>query len=209
MKKMPMVLAGMFIAITLVRVAALAAEGFQAGALGWLFSAGLGAGIFISSYYSRVSATGKDGEEDRRSKQTRDMALISMILFVAVDGYFNIMEVQRSLQDETLRIAAVLYGAFPTLAAALLGGLQGRVDRLPHPPQKASVSFALRAWIVSQLRIDAGQPQECAQPAASLRAEPQVAAFPEPRYRCECGYTTDVQQAFAAHARKHRRREMK
>jgi hypothetical protein len=136
LRKSPMILSGVFIFITLTRVAELADSGFQAGVLGWVFSIAMGVSVFVSSYYMRVAMIRKGGEEDRRSKLLRRTAAVAMVFFVVIDGVFNVVEVMRSLDDSALYYPALIYGAFPTVAAALLGSLQGYVDRIPMPPPR-------------------------------------------------------------------------
>lgn len=152
MKRLPLILAAVFIAITLTRVASLVEHGFSSGLLGWAFSFGLGVAVFVTSYFMRVAAaSSKTGMEDKRSRNTRAISAIALVFFVLVDGYFNVVEVLRSLTDQSLYVAALLYGAFPTVAAALLGVLQGYVDRLPSPPTKYNIMVAVRAWITNRI----------------------------------------------------------
>lgn len=198
MRKLPTILAGLFLAITLTRVAALAAEGMKAGVLGWLFSIGLGAGVFTAAYFTRVSALDRNGNEDRRSRQVRRVAGIALIFFVAADGFFNLIEVLRSVNDPTLTIASWIYGLFPTIAAAIFGSLQGYVDRLPKPPQKYSIGVAARAWVVGLF------PQPPAEPEVLPAVIPQTAKEPAKvtaAYVCSCGYSTSNQRSYAAHRR--------
>jgi len=157
----------LFISITLARVAALADVGFRAGWLGWIFSIGLGIGVFTSAYYMRVSAVSKDGTEMKRSRDARIASMVSLAFFVIVDGIFNVIEVLRSLTDQRLLFAAWVYGVFPTVAAGLLGILQGYLDRLPQPPkqQKYNIAGAISAWVVSwvnkkQADIESSLPPE-------------------------------------------------
>ena len=59
MKRLPIILVGVFLAITLARVAAFASNQMHAGALGWLFAAGLGVAVYASSYWTRTAITRK------------------------------------------------------------------------------------------------------------------------------------------------------
>jgi hypothetical protein len=204
MRKLPTILAGLFIAITLARVASFSAEAMQAGVLGWIFSIGLGLSVYASAYWTRVSASSRDGNEDRRSRSTRVMAWIALVLFAVADGFFNLAEVLRTVTDSNLRNAAILYGAFPTLAAALLGALQGYVDRLPVAPQRNNIPAALRAYAVGKLRIPVDAPQL----ASVATVEPQLPAkhTEQQPYKCgDCGRTFAKQNSLAAHARVHAR----
>lgn len=130
MRKIPQLLALLFLVITLSRVASLAAYGLGAGPLGWAFSIGLGAGVFTSAYWTRTD-------------QVRRKALGALIFFVLTDLTFNAAEVYRHMlaagtwRDPVLRVAAVVYAGFPTVAASLLGWLQGAIDRLPPLPARS------------------------------------------------------------------------
>lgn len=152
MKKLPLILAGGFLFITLARVAAFSANSMQAGFLGWIFATGLGLAVFVSAYFTRVSVTDKSGAEARRSRYARIIATVNLVLFVVVDGFFNLAEVLLNVTDPNLQVAAWTYGIFPTVAAALLGALQGAVDRLPTPPRRESFASEFRKRIGNLLR---------------------------------------------------------
>ena len=199
MRKLPQVLAVLFLAITLSRVASLAGNGLGAGLLGWFFSAGLGAGVFISAYWLRVEAL-------------RRKALTALAFFLLCDLVFNAAEVYRHMlasgawSDGILRVAGIIYACFPTLAAALLGWLQGGIDRLPPTPARRTaliprIRVAAAAW------FDTTFPQAAPQPAAEAQADAQAAPQTAPRallatrsYEC-CGRSFPSQQSFAAHRR--------
>lgn len=160
MRKTPTILAVLFILITLTRVGQFSAERMQAGLLGWLFSIGLGAGVFFTAYWTREHVTVKqagDGEQkrDRRSILVQRWAWAGLIFFSLVDGLFNMAEVWLAVNPVTalVGVATGIYGIFPTVAAGLLGVLQGFIDRLPKPPvnERVSVSFALRRWMVARV----------------------------------------------------------
>ena len=210
MKRLPTLLAIVFVIITLFRVAQFSGEAMKAGYLGWLFSIGLGASVFATAYWTRVSAVGRNGEEDPRSKRARTTAWISLVLFVCADGAFNLWEVQRSVTDTKLQTAAAIYGLFPTLAVALLGALQGFVDRIPTPPRpqrKTGLRIVIVDWINHTLNGTQDTPQvfRPAQPPISL---PQPAAHVDPipfdlDFTCaDCGRKFEKQQGLAAHMRR-------
>jgi hypothetical protein len=208
MRKLPTILAGLFIAITLARVASFSAEAMQAGVLGWIFSIGLGLSVYASAYWTRVSASSRDGSEDKRSRATRIAAWASLILFATADGFFNLAEVLRTVTDSNLRNAAYLYGMFPTLAAALLGALQGYVDRLPVAPQRNNIPAALRAYAVGKLKIPVDAPQL----TEVANAQPQLPAkhTEQQPYKCvDCERTFAKQNSLAAHMRVHAREARK
>jgi len=143
---MPFVLAGVFIAITLTRVASLTAGIMGAGWLGWLFAAGLGFGVLLYAYWLR-------------SKTLGGRAKVGLLFLVLVDGGFNLAEVYRHMiaqgtwNDGLLKAAGITYGIFPTLACLLLGWLAGGI-RFCHPCQcdalrccHASDYGLRRSWI--------------------------------------------------------------
>jgi len=152
MRKAPTLLAAVFLAIQIARVGQFSADAMRAGILGWLFSVALALAVFASSYWTRLSATRGD-VEDRRSQAVRRAAYICLGFFVCVDGWFNLAEVLRQVVDPALRVSAVIYGLFPTLAAGLLGWLQGNVDRLPSPPvsNRVNVIASARRAIVGAI----------------------------------------------------------
>jgi hypothetical protein len=119
-RRLPLALSAMFLAITLARVANLAAGPLHAGVLGWLYAVGLGLAVYTAAFWTRTATT-------RRS------AAITLAFFVLVDCYMNLVDVLRVADMSTtwLLIAAWAYGLFPTLAVGLLGLLQAQISRLP------------------------------------------------------------------------------
>lgn len=142
MRRIPFALAGLFVALTLTRVAWFASDALHAGPLGYLFSVGMGAAVYASSYWTRTQTT-------------RRAALVSLALFVASDGYFNLTEVVRSIEwysvGPMVQIAAVVYGLFPTCAAALLGWLQSSINRLPPVAHKQGQIGQMRTILVQRV----------------------------------------------------------
>jgi hypothetical protein len=191
-RKLPTVVAAAFLAIQLQRVADFVAHGLNGGpVLGWAFAVGLALAVFTSGYWTRQSVTRADGKEDQRDVQARVSAWISLIIFVALDGTFNLAETLRVLVDQSLRWAAVIYGVSPTIAAAGLGMLQGRIDRLPVPPRKSRVGGVLNAALDSIERMLAqGNPaalpdvagneigKDASKPGKKSKVAPQVARKP-------------------------------
>ncbi len=127
MRRFPTIIAFVFISLTLSRVADYVDAKFHAGSWSWVFSAGMALAIFISSYYTRKTVK----EEKTTNRNRRWAAWISLVFFVAADGYFNLAEVLRAAEVMTGWLAAGpwIYGAFPTGAAVLMGILQGYLDR--------------------------------------------------------------------------------
>lgn len=188
MRKAPMTIAALFLGITLFRVAAYSAEAMKAGIiLGTLFSAGLGLSVFVSAYHARVHGVDRNGEETRQSIAARKTAFSALVLFAIADGLFNLWEVQRNVTDPNLATGVYIYGLFPTAAAALLGFVQGKVDKLPMPPIKQKharftastvvVAFLSRALRIDVKTLEAVQQQE---EAAALIAAAPVAVLEAP-----------------------------
>jgi hypothetical protein len=184
-RKLPTLVAAAFLAIQLQRVADFVAAGLNAGPfLGWAFAVGLAAAVFVSSYWTRQSITRKDGEEDKRDQQARSVARSSLIVFVLLDGSFNLAETLRVLADQSLFWFAVIYGVSPTVAAAWLGTLQGRIDRLPVPPRKSRVGGLLDsvvAAIENVLAVESpvsGEQVAGNEPEKPRKTLPQVARKP-------------------------------
>jgi hypothetical protein len=201
MRRLPTILAGTFIAITLARVAALAQGPLGAGFLGWLFAVGLGAGVYTASYWLKVSDV-----------NTQRAALAALGFFVIADLVFNGAEVYRHMlasgawADWMLRGAGAIYAVFPTLAAGLMGWLQGRVDRLPPAPmRKGAILPRIKLWFAAQL--DLATPQAAVQDSQVIEAaaQPAIAAPEAARrlrvYTCACDAEFASQQSYAAHRR--------
>jgi len=199
MRRMPFVLAGVFIAITLTRVASLTAGIMGAGYLGWFFAAGLGFGVLLYAYWLR-------------SKALYGRARIGLLFLVLVDGGFNLAEVYRHMiaqgtwNDGLLKAAGITYGVFPTLACLLLGWLAGGIALLPPSPMgRTAVLPRIRLWIAAQL--DSALPQDGADATQRQGELPQGNAIPvqlpQPakQYVCPCGRTFALPQAYSAHVR--------
>jgi hypothetical protein len=195
MRKSPTILAMIFILITLVRVAEFSDRRMQAGLLGWLFSIALGAGVYFFAWFTREHISKAEGT-DKRSVTVQRWSWGGLAFFVVVDGIFNGAEVWLSVNPQTtlMIVTTVIYGVFPTLAAAALGALQGHVDRLPvPPPSKNAVIPAIRRLIASKINGLITEPPV-------VTSEPQRKEIKVFRYYCErCGFGTDVQREWAGH----------
>jgi hypothetical protein len=182
MRKLPMILSAVFLAIQLSRVADFVAVGLSAGQfLGWMFAIGIGVGVFVSSYWTRQSINRADEKEDKRDKRARGAAWMSLIMFILLDGTFNLAETLRVLVDQSLRLYAIIYGVSPTIIAAALGSLQGRIDRLPVPPRKSrtgSILDAITAAIEGALAPARGEQVASNEPVKTRKPLPQVARKP-------------------------------
>jgi hypothetical protein len=186
-----------FIGITLTRVAVLASGPLGAGWLGWLFAVGLGAGVYLAAYWMKVADAG-----------TRTAASVTLAFFVLADLAFNNAEVYRHMADAgtwgdwMLRVAGLVYASFPTLAAALLGWLQGRVDRLPPAPMRKGAIFPrIKLWIAAQIDSQIPQSPQILGAAGAPALDAPEAARSLRVYECACGRTFVKQTSFAAHKR--------
>lgn len=136
MRNNPSRLAIFFVLITITRVATFAVFGLQIGWMGYAFAIGLAAGVYITAYFIRFD-------------ETRLPAVVGLVLFLVADMWFNEFENIRTISAlalvdnsvnflswdaETIRrlmqVSALVFGAFPTIAAAVLGWLQSGAERV-------------------------------------------------------------------------------
>lgn len=203
MRKSPTILAMVFILITLVRVAEFSDTRMKAGWLGWLFSIALGAGVYFFAWFTRDHISKAEGT-DRRSLIVQRWAWGALAFFVVVDGIFNGAEVWLSVQPAgaLMVITTLIYGVFPTLAAAALGALQGHVDKLPSPPpSKYAIIPAIRKMIASRV---IGMTTEIPEVTTGVQRDTTKVY----RYWCErCRYGTDVQREWAGHCNSRQHKE--
>lgn len=200
MRRAPLLLAALFLAITLARVAAFTGETMGAGAIpGWLFAVGLGAGVFTAAFWLKVNGNG-----------LRNSAFVCLLLFVGVDLVFNLTEVYRFMDKagewERFKWQGALYGSFPTLAVFSLGWLSGWISKLPPTPaKKGSVIQRFRAGLF--VWLDGQLPSE--QPQATLLASQSTLSvtksLPEAKYHCLCGYASNNRYQYAGHKGKCRK----
>jgi hypothetical protein len=142
MRKLPQNLAMFFLAITIVRVAIFLHTGMLIGWMGIAFAIGIAAGVYVSAFYMRFA-------------QTRLAAILALPAFMAIDLWFNELEVIRMLSTANLipatanflklpaeeliwamQWAGIAFGAFPTIAACLLGWMQGGAEQIPVIKQR-------------------------------------------------------------------------
>lgn len=145
MKKAPVLLAIGFVLITFFRVKQFLDEGLDLGWLGISFAIALTCAVYSAAYFTQF-------------KETKNWAIVSLVVFGALDLWFNELEMIRSLSPEKLivegsaflalnstqitsamHISALIYGVAPTLCSALLGFLQGDVEKV--------ASLNKRGWI--------------------------------------------------------------
>lgn len=155
MRNNPSRLAMFFIAITIARVAAFAVTGLQIGWLGYALAIGLACGVYVAAYFLPFA-------------ETKWPVVFALLLFLFSDLWFNEFETIRTVSTMTLvddkanflgwdantirrmmQVSALLYGALPTLAAAVLGWLQSKAERVKVLRQrtwfgKVGLAFAAR-----------------------------------------------------------------
>jgi len=186
MKRLPLILSALFLAITLARVASFTSESMRAGVLGWVYSIGLGVAVYASAYWTRNATT-------------RKAAVISLIFFVSVDAFFNFAHVWIVADRSSLltAIGAGLYGLFPTVAVALLGWMQTSINKLPPGAKRERI---LADWLVSHLpKLPVSTDAET---VPADESEPEAEVF---RYICGvCGKSCETQNGLNAHQRKHK-----
>lgn len=189
MKRLPVLLTALFLAITLARVAGFTSQYMAAGAMGWVYSIALGVAVYASAYWTRNATT-------------RKAAIVALVFFVAIDCYFNLAHVLLSAdRSQTLTaIGAVLYGLFPTLATALLGWLQTSVNKLPPGSHPVRMGEHISEWIASKFAL----PAQTSDEKISVKGE----NVPDPviKYFCKhpgCNYVRNSQNAINAHAKIH------
>ena len=134
MRHNPQRLAFFFILITITRVAMFVALGLNVGWFGYAFAIGLAAGVYVSAYFLRF-------------KEAKWAAISTLAIFMLADLWFNEFENIRTVSTSQLisdnanfmnidantirygmQFSALVFGAFPTVAAALLGWLQASAE---------------------------------------------------------------------------------
>lgn len=128
MRKTPLFLAAFFIFVTLSRVSNFSAA-MGDKSLSIVFSIGLGAVIFISSYWSQYKGnSGASPIEKDKIKSLAHFSWVILFISVLVDGTFNLADV---LSENKVTPFTIIYGITPTLLSLLLGILQAKIDTLP------------------------------------------------------------------------------
>ena len=188
MKRFPLLLGMLFITVTIRRVAHFAGG----DALAWTFSIALAMSVYISAYLTGWATT-------------RRIAWVSLIFFASVDGFFNLAETLNwsvatgrwstsvilwgQQQLFVYRFADVLYGAFPTLAAAMLGWLAMYSEKLIA---RSGGSLLKRAWVSLESWLVADSSDGVADKSQHKPATD--------RFACEhCGASFANQPALNAH----------
>jgi len=133
-RKAPQYLTYFFIVISVKRVADYIAISLSVPYMGWPFAIGIAFGVYLGMYYQGEEKTQRAGKQ-------------AAWMFIIVDLIFNEFEIINSLSAAQLvandsnflgighqyltygnQLAALLFGAIPTLAVAFLGRLQNSAD---------------------------------------------------------------------------------
>jgi len=215
MRKLPTYLTAIILTCTVPRVADFGIVYMHAWpVIAWAFSLVIALGVWASAYFTREHVTSDDPKRRRQSDQVRRQAGAWMLLFVIVDGGFNLLDVWLALPGGSvpvLQFGALVYGAFPTVASAALGSLQGAVDRLPAGAQhKYPLLISLKSLAQRRINDALKRPAKATKPAAA--AEP-ILASSEGLFKCSrCEYKTDPadsdfiqQKRMAGHSSSHTR----
>jgi 4-amino-4-deoxy-L-arabinose transferase-like glycosyltransferase len=195
MKRLPLILSALFLAITLARVASFAQHELKAGPLGWVFSIALGVAVYASAYWTRIPST-------------RKQAAAALVLFIAIDAYMNFTHVWLSADTEQPLVAggAVLYGLFPTLAVALLGWLSGAISRLP-PGVGERNRNRLEQVFYNRIAQWAERAEQTEQAKVLEVAPPVLVEQTGNKYNCTfCTWGTDDAKSYAGHMSSHARK---
>jgi hypothetical protein len=117
------------------------------------FSLAIAWAISVSSRWTRTEREQGDAKKEQsRVTELRVSAWVSLVFFVVVDGTLNLTDVLNGSELKELDWVRWLYGLVPTIAAALLGMLQGRIDKFPVPPNPTS--FEARTKHIWKLLLD-------------------------------------------------------
>src|SRR5687768_3249784 len=117
MRRLPTILAAVFMLVQVRGLAAYAAKSMGADEFrGMAFALVLEAGVFACAYWMRQSITRKDGEHDWRDVWARVVAFVGLLAFMAVSGYLNTAKSITDLPElatDIDRTSAVLFGIAP------------------------------------------------------------------------------------------------
>lgn len=200
--------------------------GFRIGA-GWLavvFAVFLSISTFTLSYFQARTQNytiTADKDKDRKAynmqfkiselyKDVHGTATFWLVLFVLIEGLLNLAETMSHLGNtvEVLSwewFGAMVYGAFPTLAAFGFGNLQALVDRMPHGVGNASGLARIFNAFMRRMEnaLDADTNYANAYETHKTHDAPKVKrnanAYPKP---CpHCGAPQPNANAYSAHIR--------
>ena len=194
-KRLPLILSALFLAITLARVASFAQHELKAGPLGWVFSIALGVAVYASAYWTRVPTT-------------RKQAAAALALFIAIDAYFNFAHVWISTDTSVPLIVGgvILYGLFPTAAVGVLGWLSGAISRLP-PGVGERNRNRLEQVFYNRIAQWAERAEQAEQAKVLEPVIPELVEQTGNKYNCTfCTWSTDDAKSYAGHMSSHARK---
>jgi hypothetical protein len=143
MKRLPILLASLFVVLSIWRVGTFIQDVLNGLFLSWVFAIALAASVFCAGYYFKYS-------------ETRVSAIVALVIFLPSDLMLNLFEVVRVTSAATLvkananflnvsaedlrnwmQIGGILFGVLQTLAAAVLGWMSAGSDRIKFGTVKA------------------------------------------------------------------------
>lgn len=170
-RRIPMLLALLFIVITIDRVASFTGS----TVLSWLFAIGLTVSVFVSAYLLDYD-------------KSKEAARVSLLFFVLVDGMLNLGEVVRwsvdlgrwdrsiglfGLNIYLWRMADLVYGVFPTVAVLILGWLSNRASQIPIGRKgKGGITKRLTRFVMEYFNLsDEEEPPVVSKPVEAPAVE--------------------------------------
>lgn len=109
--------------------------------------------ISVASNWTRTEREqGEAKKEQARVTELRTAAWITLVFFVVIDGLLNLTDVMNGQTLSELDWVRWVYGLTPTIGAALLGILQGRIDKFPTPPNPNSLEARVKH--ISKISMD-------------------------------------------------------
>ncbi len=191
-----------------------------AGLLAPVFAVFLAGTIYVLSYWQgrtkyvvnadKVREAAKHAQQMRMKRLYDDVHNTSggwLFLFVVIEGFLNLAETMANLPTGITAwewAGALMYGAFPTLAAFGLGNLQALLDRVPHGVASKSALQSLFDTMIqrieTQYAADASHDAPTANANASHDAKSQRNADAYPK-ACPhgCGASLSSANAYTAH----------
>ena len=149
-RKLPTLIAALFIWLTVDRMASLFHEALGATEnQAKLIALGLAGSIFLASYFSKAHDS-RAGKETPKSMLVRKAAFKLLIFFLLADGLFNLAEANRAVdytwKTPLLMLGVQVFGLLPTASGAALGYLQGLIDSLPVITRQSGLERFYKKW---------------------------------------------------------------
>jgi len=221
MRRLPTTIAAVFLFVQVYGLADYSTANMGGSALrGWLFALALEVGIFGAWYFTRQNVTtenkkdGKLSADQRKDIQARIGALVTALLLMVVSMGLNTAKSIIDIGPNPTPLvwwSALAYGLTPTLFSAVLGFLQGSIDRLPMPPQKPAANpLQMRIYAAGSALlalVETRISEASAKPAAQDgKPVPNATAKKYKCKRCNAsknaeGKPFETPQELAAHAR--------